>query len=601
MKRIRTIGGALALLSAASGWHTFAQPRGGVVDDAALKAAASKPDDWITYGRDYAETHFTPLDQINSGNVNRLGLVWSYATQTDGGFEDTPLIADGVLYGTGSWSVVFAVDAKSGAEKWRWDPKVDRAFGSHACCGPNNRGVALYEGKVYVGVLDGRLVALDEKTGREVWAVKTTQDEYQTITGAPRVVKGKVIIGFGGAEFGTRGYVSAYDARSGKLAWRFYTVPGDPAKGPDGAASDRALEKVRDSWKKATCREVGCGGTVWDALAYDPAADLLYVGVGNGSPWNREVRDPGGGDNLFVSSIIALRPETGELVWHYQTTPGESWDFTATQSLILADLPINGRTRKVIMQAPKNGFFYVLDRITGELLSGQAFTDLNWATGIDMKTGRPIETENARYVKAPELVWVAGGGAHSWQPMAYSPRTKLAYIPGANSAFSFAQDPNYRYQRGRQNFGAAFTRPQNAQNPPGPPGYLVAWDVAANKERWRIPYQGRPGGVLATGGNLVFNGAPDGKLLAYSADQGQKLWDVAIPGGGISTPVSYLLDGKQYVSVLAGRGNGRLYTFMLDGKAAMPVAPAPAGRAGPPEGSGAPPAETLGPPQRRGQ
>ncbi len=584
MKGLRLAGGCLVLLLALASWHAIAQQRGRTVDDAALKAAPSKAEEWLTYGRDYAETHFTPSNQITDKNVSRLGLAWSFATQTDGGFEATPLISNGVLYGTGSWSVVFAVDAKTGVEKWRWDPKVDRAFGSHACCGPNNRGVALYDGKVYVGVLDGRLAALDLETGKEVWSVRTTDDDYYSITGAPRVVKGKVIIGNGGAEFGVRGYVSAYDARTGKMAWRFYTVPGDPSK----PVENPALQKALETWKGGDCWVVGCGGTVWDALAYDPDADLLYVGTGNGSPWNREVRSPGGGDNLYLSSILALKPDTGNLVWHYQTTPGESWDFTATQSLILADLSIKGRDRKVIMQAPKNGFFYVLDRITGELLSAEAFTDVNWATGIDMKTGRPIETPNARYVREPELVWVAGGGAHSWQPMAYSPQTKLAYIPGANGAFAFAQDPNYKYQRGRQNFGAAFTRPANAQNPPGPPGFLVAWDVATNKERWRVPYQGRPGGVLATGGNLVFHGAPDGKLVVYTADKGEKVWELAIPGVGVSTPMSYVVDGKQYVSVLAGRGNGRLYTLVLDGKEPLPAAPAaPAGGR---RGGGGPPA-----------
>jgi len=580
MHGFRTTGACLVAALALASWHALAQQGTRLVDDAALKTAASKPDEWLTYGRDYAETHFTPLKQIDDKNVGRLGLAWSFATQTDGGFEDTPLVSNGVIYGMGSWSVVFALDARTGAEKWRWDPKVDRGFGSHACCGPNSRGVALYDGKVYVGVLDGRLTALDQETGKELWTVKTTEDDYQSITGAPRVVKGKIIIGNGGAEFGVRGYVSAYDARTGKMAWRFYTVPGDPSK----PVENPALTKTLDTWKGGDCWKVGCGGTVWDALAYDPDADLLYVGTGNGAPWNREVRSPGGGDNLYLSSILALKPDSGTLVWYYQTTPGESWDFTATQSLILADLPINGRTRKVIMQAPKNGFFYVLDRLKGELLSARPFTDINWATGVDMKTGRPIETDNARYVKGPELVWVAGGGAHSWQPMAYSPQTRLAYIPGANSAFAFAQDPNYKYQRGRQNFGAAFTRPQNAQNPPGPPGFLVAWDPATNKERWRIPNTGRPGGVLATGGNLVFNGSADGKLVAYSADKGEKLWELPLNGGGVSTPMSYQLDGKQYVSVLAGRGtgSGRLYTLVLDGKEPLPAAPAGRGPPAPP-------------------
>jgi quinohemoprotein ethanol dehydrogenase len=573
MRQTNRIGyWTLAVAAGATAWIATAQ-QNRPVDENALKSAVSKPDEWLTYGRDYAETHYSPLNRINDKNISRLGLAWSYETQTQATFEGTPLIANGVIYATGSWSVVFAVDARTGKQKWRYDPDVDHNFGSHACCGPNNRGVAIYDGKVFVGVLDGRLAAIDQETGKQIWSVKTTEDDYQSITGAPRVVKGKVIIGNAGAEYGVRGYVSAYDANTGKLDWRFYTIPGDPSKPVENPALEKALKTWNGEWWKT-----GGGGTVWDAFAYDPDADLLYVGTGNGGPWSREVRSPGGGDNLYLSSILALKPDTGNLAWYYQTTPGDSWDFTAVQNLILADLPIAGRQRKIIMQAPKNGFFYVLDRITGELISAQAFTDINWATSVDMKTGRPVEVPGARYVTEPYLIWAGAGGAHSWQPMSYSPDTKLAYIPGTNAAFAFGPDPNYKWQRGKQNFAATFTRPPNAQNPPTPNGFLVAWDPATNKERWRVPYPARPGGTVATGGNLVFHGAADGRFLAYSADKGEKLWEVNL-GPGMATPVTYMLDGQQYISILAGRNGGRLFTFALDGKETIPAPPpAPAGR-----------------------
>lgn len=370
------------------------QPR--AVDDAALRDAAKSSEEWLTTGRDYAETHYSPLAQIDASNVGRLGVAWTFDTGSFRGLEATPLVSDGVLYATTSWSVVFALDARTGALRWRWDPQVDRAQGKRACCDVVNRGVALYQGKVYVGVLDGRLAALDARDGKVLWQVQTTdENEAYTITGAPRVVKGKVIIGNGGAELGVRGYVSAYDADTGQMAWRFYTVPGDPAKPFENPAMESAAKTWTGEWWK-----FGGGGTVWDGMAYDPDADLLYVGTGNGSPWNRDVRSPGGGDNLYLSSILALRPDTGALAWHYQTTPGDSWDYTAVQPLLLADLTIEGRARKVILQAPKNGFFYVLDRVTGELISAEPFSRVTWASHVDKQTGRPVEAPGARYERA---------------------------------------------------------------------------------------------------------------------------------------------------------------------------------------------------------
>jgi quinohemoprotein ethanol dehydrogenase len=347
------------------GWADEARIRAATatVDAVRLTQADREPGNWLTHGRTYAEQRYSPLRQIHADNVSQLGLAWFHDTHTSRGLEATPLAVDGILYATGPWSVVYAIDGRTGTRLWEYDPQVPRHRGQYACCDVVNRGAALRQGKVYVGTIDGRLVALEAATGRVVWDTLTVDPgQPYTITGAPRVVKGKVIIGNGGAEFGVRGYVSAYDAETGALLWRFYTVPGDPSQPFEHAAMVRAAP----TWHGRQWWVIGGGGTVWDSLAFDPELDLLYVGVGNGAPWSRQTRSPGGGDNLYLASILALRPDNGDLIWYYQTTPGETWDYTATQHMILADLEINGRLRKVLMQAPKNGFFYVLDRATGE-------------------------------------------------------------------------------------------------------------------------------------------------------------------------------------------------------------------------------------------
>ena len=398
----------------------------GSVTDSSLAGADAQVDDWLSYGRTYAETRFSPLDQIDEGNVGELGLAWSYATGSTRGLEATPLVHDGVMVATGSWSTVFALDARTGRELWRFDPQVDGAVGARACCDVVNRGVALYADRVYVGALDGRLIALDARTGARVWEVQTTDPELPyTITGAPRVVKGKVIIGNGGAELGVRGYVSAFDADTGKQVWRTYTVPAAPSEKQESNALEEALKTwTGDEWWK-----VGGGGTAWDSMAYDPELRLLYIGTGNGSPWVRQIRSPDGGDNLYLSSILALNPDNGELVWHYQTTPGDNWDFTATQHMILADLVIDGQPRKVIMQAPKNGFFYVLDRQTGKLISAENYVEVTWASHVDKATGRPVEVIGQDYKEGLALVKPTAFGGHNWHPMSFNPKTGLVYIP----------------------------------------------------------------------------------------------------------------------------------------------------------------------------
>jgi quinohemoprotein ethanol dehydrogenase len=404
-----------------------------VLDTTRIARADAEPQNWLTHGRTYSEQRFSPLNAINTNTVGRLGLAWSYQLKTPRGASATPIVVDGIMYVTSSWSLVYALDAVTGKELWVYDPKVDRATGASACCDVVNRGVAIYQDKVFVGALDGRLIALNAKTGQPVWETQTVDSKLPyTITGAPRVANGLVYIGNGGAEYGVRGYVSAYDAESGKLRWRFYTVPGDPSKGPDNAASDAIMAKATATWNGEWWKWGG-GGTVWDAIVYDTEFDQVIVGVGNGSPWNQAIRSPKGGDNLFLSSILALDAKTGAYRWHYQTTPGDTWDFTATQPIVLADLTIGGAPRKVAMQAPKNGFFYVVDRQNGKLISATALLPmlptkstpqgmpLSWAYAVDQETGRPVENPEARYRSGTVIVRPSPFGAHNWHPMAFSP------------------------------------------------------------------------------------------------------------------------------------------------------------------------------------
>jgi alcohol dehydrogenase (cytochrome c)/quinohemoprotein ethanol dehydrogenase len=569
------------------------------VDAARLTAAHEDGANWLSYGRTYDEQRFSPLKKLDASNVSQLQLAWHYDLDTAHRVQEaTPLVIDGVMYVSSAWSKVFALDAATGKELWAYDPKVPGKSGVDACCDVANRGVAAWNGRVFVGTLDGRLVALDAATGKPVWEELTVdKNSRYTITGAPRIVKGKVIIGNGGAEMGVRGYVSAYDAETGKMAWRFYTVPGDPSKGFESPALEKAAATWTGEWWK-----LGGGGTVWDSIVYDPELDLIYIGTGNGSPWDRKFRSPGGGDNLYLSSIVALRADTGEYVWHYQTTPGDSWDFTATQPLMLADLPIGDRVRKVIMQVPKNGFFYVLDRETGELLSATATGPMTWATGIDAKTGRPIENPAARYGETgkPFVSLPGPMGAHSWQPMSFSPVTKLVYVPMNDAAFVYIPDKTFRATPLSFNVGVDFgagSLPEDpkalAQVKAGTKGHLSAWDPVARKEAWRVDFE-HPwnSGTLATAGDLVFAGTGEGELSAYKADTGAKLWSHATQAGVLAAPMTYEVNGEQYVAVEVGWGGAyglaagplaldshvagnspRVLAFKLNGTDTLPPAP----------------------------
>ncbi len=570
---------------------------------AALAATAAQAQDaeWPMYGGAPGEAHFSPLTQINDENVGELRPAWFFEYDTQRGQEGEPVVVDGVMYVSTAWSKVYALDAATGEQVWKYDPQVPGEAGPKGCCDVVNRGVAVEDGRVFIGTFDGRLAALDAATGAELWVVDTVDNHAMdyTSTGAPRVAKGKVIIGNGGSERGVRGYVTAYDVATGEQAWRFYIVPGEPGV-EDGEVSDAPLEEMaRETWSGDTYWKGGGGGAPWDSIVYDEEFDALYIGTGNGAPHSHYLRSAGEGDNLFLASILALDPDTGEYRWHYQQTPGDSWDYTSVQPMILADLELDGETRKVILHAPKNGFFYVVDRETGMPISARPFVeDIRWASGIDLQTWRPVEIEGARYVGESFLGSPHVGGAHNWQPMAYSPLTGLAYIPTVKNYFWF------NAVAGNQEGGSAIA---NQAEIPETDAYLQAFDPVTGEQAWRVDANGwipdsGGGGALATAGNLVFQGRGDitGEMLAIAADSGEVLWRWDTPNAVMAAPVTYTIDGRQYVAVSTGGGGGgaplmgstnppreqqpgRMIVFTLNGEGDLPPAPPLAGPATDPD------------------
>jgi len=590
-----------------------ARPEPGRIDQQQVLESQGKPGNWLHGGRDYGQSHYSPLTQINRGTVTRLGYAWHLDLPMEHGYEATPLMADGVLYGSGPQGIAFAVDAASGELQWQFDPDIDPQFMRKVCCGVVNRGVALSGDRLFVGALDGYLYALDRHDGSVLWRVDTFTDRGRgyTITGAPYIANDLVIIGNAGAEFDARGYFTAYDAETGEQRWRFFTVPDNP----EGPWEHPELAAAAPSWDPDSLWQVGLGGTVWDGMAFDPNLNLLYVGTGNAAPYPRKLRSPKGGDNLYLASILAINPDSGRLVWHYQTTPGDNWDYTATQKMILTELEIEGRTRRVLMQAPKNGFFYVLDRETGELLSAEPYASVNWASHVDQVTGRPVETSQAEYYYHPKLIFPGPQGAHNWQPMSYSPDTGLVYIPvkEAGAIWTLPEEP-FEYQRGGLNSHSQYifttpgewgldsalakTLPPFEELAAGQPdttirGFLRAWDPVAQRLVWQQETSGpwvgnmnafwNGGGLLSTGGGLVFQGRGTGDLVALDAASGATLHSIAVGASMMAAPMTYSIEGVQYVAILTGIGGGngndyvpgmaaytygnqgRLVAFRLDG------------------------------------
>jgi quinohemoprotein ethanol dehydrogenase len=564
-----------------------------LIDDAVLKstgtAADPYPGSWLSYGKTQNETRYSPLKQLDASNVGRLGLAWTYVIGAGGGNQEgTPLMWNNTVYGITTWSVVYAVDARSGKEIWRWDPEINQSTNrQRICCGIVNRGIALYNGTIIAPTLDGRLTALDALTGKPVWETRVAywSDDY-TITMAPRIAGGKVIVGLSGGDRPTRGQFAAFDAKTGRFAWRFYTVPGDPSQ----PFENEAMRAAAKTWGGDFYKRGG-GGAVWDGIAYDPETNLVYVGTGNAEPWVQKFRGAQHVDNLYTCSILAVDLTTGQLKWHYQTVPNDNWDFDSVQQLMLLNLNVKGRQRKVIVQAAKDGFFYVLDRQTGEFLSASPFVKVSWAKGFDER-GRPMVNPEAYYDTEGIELWPTGGGAHNWSPMSWNPATGLVYIPASYMPF------RYQATEELKPGSTGYTRPtgdvrsvkpiMGPDAPDGVRGGLQAWDPVNQKLVWRADGGGGiGGGSVSTAGNLVFQVTNDGWFRAYSADKGEKLYEVQTGRTGMAPPITYEADGKQYIAFMGGMGrpapavgpnNAKvdyppmLFVFAVDGKVEMPAA-----------------------------
>jgi quinohemoprotein ethanol dehydrogenase len=582
-QRIALLAGIVCVLLPASSYAA------GDIDEARLQAADSQPQNWLTLGRDGSQTYFSPLTKINEANIDRLGFAWAYDLGTSRGQEATPIVVDGVLYTSGAWGFVYAVDAATGKELWRFDPQADPRAARNPCCDLVNRGVAVWKGKVFVASVDGVLHALDAATGKQLYNVATITDHTVSYSSTGAVyIAGKVtVIGNSGSDMdrgGVRGYVSAYDVDTGALKWRFYTAPGAPGQpfeNPELAMAEKTWGAHRDPMYKG-------GGTVWDGFAHDPALNLLYFGTANAAPYDLRLLGPDQTDALFTASIIAVHPDTGRMAWYYQTTPGDHWDFDSVQKMILADLNIDGASRRVIMQANKNGFFYVLDRETGKLISAKDYTYVNWASGIDMKTGRPMLTGESDWYSGPKNVYPSWAGGHTWNPMSFDPKTGLVYIPAIdvpavwvdmahnggrvtflNGFFTvngIFPDDNYDADALKPDFGPLpdlktleATRKVKLVRE-----LIRAWDPVAQKVVWEHEtssgIRGYDGGVMSTAANLVFQGRGSGELWVYAADSGKVLKTIQTGSHLMAGPITYMINGEQFVAVQAGYGGTNIGT-----------------------------------------
>ena len=566
-------------------------PQGNVTDSRVINSPSEEPGSWLTYGQNFKEQRFSELTQVNTDTIARLGLAWTaqigdYNMRMQG----TPLVVDGVMYVSNGWSVIYALNATTGEEIWKYDPEVDRSYIRLACCGPaHNRGVAVYEGKVFVGTFDGRLIAVNAENGEEVWDVDTWIPEGLgrfNITGAPRAAAGKVYIGQGSGESGhRRGYVTAYDADTGEVSWRFFLVPGDPSQPFEHPEMELAAQTWGGEWWK-----YGGGGTAWNSLVYDEEFNSLYIGVGNGAPWPREIRSPGGGDDLFLSTIVSVDVETGRMNWYYQTTPGDNWDYSSAMDMTLGEIEFGGEMRKVVLQAPKNGFFYVIDREDGELLRALPYTEgIDWATHVDMETGRPVENPDVVYESEPQWIMPANSGAHNWEPQSWDNELGLMYFYYHDIANFYSLDEGFvetgEYEIRERGLSLGWGEGEyrrrlieEAGPRPESQAYIGAFDPITGGYKWRHELESDyNGGVVATRGGLLFHPEGTGEFSARDTDDGEILWRYRAPGTFRSTSVmTYQVGGDQYVATMMN-GNraidlgGAVLAFKLDGNLNLPI------------------------------